>query len=124
MKESLGNCGSSQVEHNTDEIGFTGSRFQLKGSDRAEKLILLPADTDASSSDQSGISPMYTVAQAAQLLGLPVTWIYERTRTSAIPHHKFGKYIRFTPSDIAAILSSFSRGPKTQVGPSPTGVSA
>ena len=124
MKESLGNCGGSQVECKTDEIEFTGSRLQLKGRERVEKLILLPADTDASSSDESGISPMYTVAQAAQLLGLPITWIYERTRTSAIPHHKFGKYIRFTPSDISEILSSFSRGPKPQVGPSPTGVSA
>lgn len=123
MKESLGNFGSSQVERKTDEIEFTGSRLQLEGSDRVEKLILLPADTGTSSSDESRNSPMYTVTQAAQLLGLPITWIYERTRTSAIPHHKFGKYIRFTPSDIAEILSSFSRGPKPGVGPGPTGVS-
>lgn len=89
-----------------------------------EKLILPPADIDMASSDDFRNSSMYTVTQAAQILGLPITWIYERTRKKAIPHHKFGKYIRFTASDIAAILSSFSRGPKPEVGPGLTGVSA
>lgn len=76
-----------------------------------EKLTLPPADIDRGFPDESRNTSMYTVTQAAQILGLSVTWIYSRTGKKAIPHHKFGKYIRFTASDIAAILSSFSRGP-------------
>ena len=57
-------------------------------------------------------SRLYSVAQASRILGLPPTWIYERTRKDAIPYHKLGKYIRFTVSDLAAILAKCSRGPK------------
>ncbi|PYV41275.1 MAG: hypothetical protein DMG06_17630 [Acidobacteria bacterium] len=53
---------------------------------------------------------LYTVSQAAHILHLPTTWLYERTRREAIPHHKLGKYIRFTDSDLAAIIETCSRG--------------
>ena len=55
---------------------------------------------------------MYTVTQAAEILHLPVTWFYERTRKDAIPYRKLGKYIRFTESDLAAIIETCSRGPR------------
>jgi len=55
---------------------------------------------------------LYTVSQAANILHLPETWIYERTRKDAIPFRKMGKYIRFTDSDLAAILRMCSRGPQ------------
>jgi len=58
---------------------------------------------------------LYTVAQVAKVLHLPTTWIYERTRKNAIPYHKFGKYIRFTTSDLAEILVICSRGPRSEV---------
>ncbi|MCI0623420.1 MAG: helix-turn-helix domain-containing protein [Acidobacteria bacterium] len=55
---------------------------------------------------------LYTVVEASKMLGLPTSWIYQRTRKDAIPFHKFGKYIRFTSSDLAEILAAYSRGPK------------
>jgi excisionase family DNA binding protein len=55
---------------------------------------------------------LYTVVEAAKMLDLPTSWIYQRTRKDAIPFHKFGKYIRFTTSDLAEILAAYSRGPK------------
>jgi len=55
---------------------------------------------------------LYSVEDAAKMLGLSANWIYQRTRRDAIPFHKFGKYIRFTSSDLAEILTAFSRGPK------------
>ena len=58
---------------------------------------------------------LYTVSQAAKILGLPITWIYERTRKDAIPYRKLGKYIRFTISDLDAILAACSRGPRTEL---------
>ena len=57
-------------------------------------------------------SRLYTVSQASKILGLPTTWIYQRTRNDAIPFHKLGKYIRFTILDLEAILTKHSRGPR------------
>ena len=42
----------------------------------------------------------WTVAELADLFGVPKTWIYERTRSGGpdlIPHVKLGRYIRFEP---------------------------
>lgn len=40
----------------------------------------------------------------AKKLGVPVSWIYSRTRTNEIPHYKVGKYVRFDESEIWAWL--------------------
>ncbi|MCI0624795.1 MAG: helix-turn-helix domain-containing protein [Acidobacteria bacterium] len=74
--------------------------------------LLIPLDPEAVAVMGNLESRLYSVAQASKILGLPTTWIYERTRKDAIPFHKLGKYIRFTPSDLAAILAKCSRGPK------------
>ena len=44
-----------------------------------------------------------TPQELAEILGVPVSWIYDRTRLgqSAIPHVKVGKYVRF---DVYAVL--------------------
>lgn len=52
---------------------------------------------------KSGFS-LYTIDDAARMLRLKRTWLYERTRKNAIPHHRFGKYIRFTEADLEAII--------------------
>jgi len=57
---------------------------------------------------------LYTISQVAEILHLPCTWIYERTRKSVIPHRKLGKYIRFTDSDLWAIKRMCSRGPREE----------
>jgi excisionase family DNA binding protein len=51
---------------------------------------------------------LYSVPEAARRLNLPVTWLYERTRKNAIPCHRFGKYVRFTDSDLDAIIAAGS----------------
>lgn len=45
--------------------------------------------------------------ELSELLGVPVSWIYQRTRMgqSAIPHVKFGKYVRF---DSDAVIRFFA----------------
>jgi hypothetical protein len=48
---------------------------------------------------------LYDVATAARLLSLPERWLYERTARHAIPCHRFGKYIRFTGSDLRQIIA-------------------
>ena len=59
---------------------------------------------------------LYTVSQAAKRLRMHETWLYERTRRKAIPHRKLGKYIRFTDSDLSAIVQMCSRGQANEVG--------
>ncbi len=43
-----------------------------------------------------------TITELAKILQVPVSWIYQRTRLgqTAIPHIKFGKYVRFEPKQV------------------------
>lgn len=50
-----------------------------------------------------------TVKETAVFLGVPESWIYERTRKGAIPVIKLGKYVRF---DLAAISAWAKTGTK------------
>ena len=66
------------------------------------------------SASPEGTDRMYTISQAAHRLRMPITWLYQRTRKHSIPHHKLGKYIRFSDSDLSAILKMCSRGPERE----------
>ncbi len=47
------------------------------------------------------------VQELAEMLGVPITWIYDRTRQGGperLPHYKVGKYIRFAQDEIAEYL--------------------
>jgi excisionase family DNA binding protein len=60
--------------------------------------------------DNSAILPMaanslLTVEEIAKMLKVPVSWVYERTRSRAsdrIPGFKLGKYWRFRESEVLA----------------------
>ncbi|MBU0472353.1 MAG: helix-turn-helix domain-containing protein [Nanoarchaeota archaeon] len=45
---------------------------------------------------------LFTVQEMAEMLSVPVSWIYQRTRfgKESIPHIKLGKYIRFDPEEV------------------------
>jgi excisionase family DNA binding protein len=46
---------------------------------------------------------LLTVAEVAQLLRVPASWVYERTRLRGIarmPHFKLGKYLRFSEAEV------------------------
>ena len=46
---------------------------------------------------------LLTVHEVAELLRVPVSWVYERTRRRGIerlPHLKIGKYLRFRREDV------------------------
>lgn len=53
-----------------------------------------------------------TVAQVAELLKVPISWVYKRTKRRApdrLPHLKFGKYVRFEERAILAYIASQRR---------------
>ena len=53
---------------------------------------------------------LFTVEEAAQILEVAPTWLYERTRKKAIPFRKLGKYVRFTMADLEAIIEAMAVG--------------
>lgn len=46
------------------------------------------------------IEKLWSVSEVAERLGVPKSWVYERTRLRRIPCHKLGKYVRFDPEEI------------------------
>ena len=45
--------------------------------------------------------------ELAKKLSVPLSWIYDRTRAShpeRIPHHKVGRYVRFSEAQVATYL--------------------
>jgi excisionase family DNA binding protein len=58
-------------------------------------------------------SPLLTVAEVAEMLRVPISWVYERTRSRAadrIPGFRLGKYWRFRRADVLAWLEGRSKG--------------
>jgi excisionase family DNA binding protein len=53
--------------------------------------------------------PLLTIEEAAGLLRVKVTWLYERTRTNEVPHVKLGKYLRFDQDELLAWTRQFKR---------------
>lgn len=50
-----------------------------------------------------------TIDEAAALIRVPKSWLYERTRTNAVPHIKLGKYLRFDQQEFLAWAREFKR---------------
>jgi excisionase family DNA binding protein len=51
-----------------------------------------------------------TVAEVAEMLNVPVSWVYGRTRergVQRIPHVKLGKYLRFDADAIRNWIENF-----------------
>jgi excisionase family DNA binding protein len=52
---------------------------------------------------RSDCEDLLTVGEVAELLNVPISWVYERTRRRGIeriPHFKLGKYLRFARTEI------------------------
>jgi len=51
---------------------------------------------------------LINVKELAEILNVPVSWIYQRTRlgTEALPHIRIGKYVRFDVDQVLAFLQA------------------
>jgi len=59
---------------------------------------------------------LLSVEEVAELLHVPVTWVYERTRSrgaNRIPGFRLGKYWRFDEADVRAWLERQRVGGRT-----------
>ena len=45
---------------------------------------------------------LLTVRETAQILKVPISWVYERTRNKAIPVRKLGRHVRIPRSELMA----------------------
>ncbi len=57
---------------------------------------------------------LLTIEEAAEILRVRVSWLYERTRTNGIPHLKLGKYLRFDQEELLAWARQFRRDGRSQ----------
>lgn len=58
---------------------------------------------DKAISMENEFAQIMTVGEAATMLRVPKSWIYERTRrrgNERIPHKKLGKYLRFQENEL------------------------
>lgn len=52
---------------------------------------------------------LLSAKELADRLGVPISWVYDRTRTGgpdSLPHYKMGKYVRFAESEVLEYLES------------------
>ena len=63
----------------------------LRGSDRATPLAA------------GAVLPLYTPAEAAQLLAVRESWLRRRATARAVPCTFLGKHLRFSHADVVAI---------------------
>lgn len=55
-----------------------------------------------------------TTPQLADHLGVSVRWIKTQLARRAIPHHRLGRNVRFTPTDVARIEAATAQQPLTR----------
>lgn len=54
---------------------------------------------------------LYTAEQAAELLHVRVSWLRKKASARAIPCTFVGKHLRFSPTDLAAIIAAGASKP-------------
>ena len=52
---------------------------------------------------------LVNVEEMARILGVPTSWLYQRTRLNAIPCVRIGKYVRFKPAEVLASFQTAER---------------
>lgn len=57
-----------------------------------------------------GADSLLTAAQVAQLLGVPVSWVYEQSRRGQIPTVTLGRYRRYRLEAIEAWVEAIEAG--------------
>lgn len=59
---------------------------------------------------EQGKSRLYTVSEIAELLSVPVSWVYSHVASGDLPHVKVGRYVRFYPRVVMAWLEGRTHG--------------
>jgi len=71
-------------------------------------VITIPQN-EATQEENGDRSPLLTIKEVAELLRVPVSWVYGRTRNRApgrMPGYRLGKYWRFSEAEVLAWVKS------------------
>jgi excisionase family DNA binding protein len=49
---------------------------------------------------------LLNIAELAEYLGVPFTWVRDKVTARALPHTRVGRHVRFAPVHIAAIVAA------------------
>ena len=49
---------------------------------------------------------LWTVEEVADFFGVPKSWVYSHVANRTLPHHKVGRYVRFSSREIAEWLKA------------------
>jgi excisionase family DNA binding protein len=63
---------------------------------------------------------LYTIAEAAQALNVPLTWLRDKATAGVVPHTRLGRHVRFTKAHLVQIVALGERRVPAQAGPRPT----
>jgi excisionase family DNA binding protein len=101
---------------NAEQKEFQSGEQKAPGdAARIHKTFELPlrhAQTGATGEREQASSRLLTVEEVADLLHVPVSWVYGRMRKRSLerlPAYRLGKYWRFRETEILAWLASTTR---------------
>jgi excisionase family DNA binding protein len=67
--------------------------------------------TSPTITDDVAPARLIDAGQAAELLGVPKTWVLAEARADRIPHVRLGRYVRFEAAELRAWWEARRRGP-------------
>jgi len=84
---------------------------QLPGVPAVQPLpaVITNPQNEATRDVNGDRTPLLTIKEVAELLRVPVSWVYGRTRNRApgrIPGYRLGKYWRFSEAEVLAWVKS------------------
>lgn len=83
--------------------------------DDLERLAAITAERIAAR-PATPVAPLLDAKAAAQLLGVPTSWVAAEARADRIPHVRLGRYVRFDADQLEAWWRSRARGPWRAAG--------
>jgi len=104
LRLSANSSSTSATRIQDSEVGGSSP-----GSSTSEELNLLAEDAENGTTvrRERERGQLLTVHEVADLLHVPVSWVYERTRrrgSGQLPHVKLGKYLRFEESTVTEFI--------------------
>jgi excisionase family DNA binding protein len=65
----------------------------------------------ASPATSAEVEQLYTPKEAAKIIKLSHFWLVKHAKTGLIPHHKIGRFYRFSRQDLDDIVKKMSAQP-------------
>jgi excisionase family DNA binding protein len=101
-------CGSNAtcIEEESPQTPGLVEQVRRAAAGFGTSLHALPQYA-ATGEEREQKSQLLTVHEVAELLQVPTSWVYERTRrgdSNQLPHLKLGKYLRFEQATVAEFI--------------------